>query len=151
MDYVTYTAEDKMGYTLPLLMYNDDEFYLARDFYYVFEQTDAFYEYIKVPQGFATDFATIHWTFRWLISPIDKHLVSAAIVHDYLVQSEEKGFGKPIIIRVSLDTGKRSEEVVTWEKASAIMRTIMKEQKAPVWKRQVVYLATRVWGILKGK
>lgn len=96
---------------------------------------------VEITAGFATNFASVPWYARWLISPVDPTIRIAALVHDYLVGE----FTDPgVIIH---DDGR--ESIVDWNQAAAILRRIMESDGARTWKRQAVYWAVRLHGWLK--
>jgi len=59
-------------------------FYLLEEFRYYFPWKPD--QYIVIPKGYRTNFASIPWYGRIFISPIDPDIVIAALVHDWLVQ-----------------------------------------------------------------
>lgn len=123
-------------------------FYLTEKFRYTFRNR----KYVVVPSGYRTNFASIPAVGRWLISPIDPQITVAALVHDWLTNEFDPinyaNYDKVIC------TGEQPTvlmDVVSWEQAVAILRQIMLEDGAPLWKRQVVYLSVRAYGIIKRK
>lgn len=96
-------------------------------------------KWVDIPAGFATNFASIPWFVRWLISPIDSSLLHAAIIHDYLVGEFN---GEPGVLHSSAGI-----ERVSWRQAAAILRSVMDADGARTWKRQAVYLAVRLHGV----
>ncbi len=44
---------------------------------------------IMVPKGFKTDYASIPKWLQWLISPIEKYVWRASILHDYLYSNKK--------------------------------------------------------------
>lgn len=96
--------------------------------------------HVHLPAGFLTNFGTIPWFARWLISPIDPQLRTAAAVHDFLVgEFGPQGY-------ITHEDG--ACEYVDWRKAAAILRSIMDADGAKTWKRQTVYWAVRLYGIV---
>lgn len=39
---------------------------------------------IEVPKGFVTDFASVPWILTWFITPYEKGIRRAALIHDWL-------------------------------------------------------------------
>lgn len=82
-----------------------------------------------VPAGTRSNFASIPWYARWLISQTDEILVHAAILHDYLV-------------------GEFGPQIVSWKQANEAMYVVMKafsyrSGRWPRLKRHLVYEAVR--------
>ena len=98
-------------------------------------------KWVDIPAGFATNFASIPWFARWLISPIDPTLLYAAIIHDYLVGEFN---GVPGVLH-----SQNGIERVSWRQAAAILRSVMDEDGARTWKRQAVYWAVRAYGLAR--
>lgn len=122
----------------PILTPHGSRWQLVRRFDYAVPGTD--YR-VSIPAGFSTNFASVPWYARWLISPVDPTLRVAALVHDYLVGE----FADPGLIIHADDTKER----VSWRKAAAILRRIMDDDGARTWKRQAVYWAVRLHGAFK--
>jgi hypothetical protein len=131
----------------PKIEIRSGKFYLTEEYKYIFDDG----KYVVVPEGYETNFASIPWYFRWLINPIDPEIVVAALVHDWLVQ-EWGDTDKNIPSSIFTDNEYGGVyDIVDWNQAAAVLREIMSECSAPLWKRQCVYLAVRIHGILKGK
>lgn len=77
---------------------------------------------ITIPKGFVTDFASIPRVARTLITGHD-NTRKAAVIHDYLYQH---------------GVGRRAQ-------ADLIFREAMQEAGVPRWKRQLAYLAVRIF------
>lgn len=93
-----------MKNSMPILTPHGSRWQLVRRFDYAVPGTD--YR-VSIPAGFSTNFASVPWYARWLISPVDPTLRVAALVHDYLVGE----FTDPgVIIH---DDGR--ESVVSWK------------------------------------
>lgn len=99
---------------------------------------------VVIRPGFITNFASIPWAARWVVSPIDPTICKAALVHDYLVGESTGRKGKVI-------TGKGSSYDPNWHQAAEILRGIMAAEGASWWKRTLVYRAVRLYGVLAGK
>ncbi|MFW9821364.1 MAG: DUF1353 domain-containing protein [Candidatus Thorarchaeota archaeon] len=80
-------------------------------------------EYINIPTGFITDFASVPRLFWNIIPPWGKY-GKAAIVHDYI-------YKKLLFTRAYCDK---------------LFLLIMKELKVPLWKRLTMYRAVRLGG-----
>ena len=78
---------------------------------------------VKVPSGFKTDFASVPRPF-WIIIPPDGQYTSAAVVHDYLYNIQDRP-------RVTCD---------------AIFLEAMQVLGVPLWKRRIMYRAVRMFG-----
>jgi len=100
--------------------------------------------YIAVPRGVKTNFASIPWFGRWLVSAVDPTLAEPAIVHDYLVGefTDQTGW-QPLIHNPD---GSVEDSDIDWRQAAAILRWMMEDRGAKRWKRQAVYWAVRVAG-----
>ena len=95
---------------------------LLEDFeYYLGDKTNGMI--IKVPKGFITDFASVPRLF-WVILPPWERYGKAAVLHDYLYQSQK-------FIRLMCD---------------AIFFEAMTVLKVPKWKKYLLYLGVRVGG-----
>lgn len=136
----------------------DGKFLLVEDFKYVFPWTseeDGMVQFVRIPRGFVTNFASVPSILRAFISPIDPDILIAAVVHDYLVNEfETEGVGTPEIYRkIYTDDGDVKIHIdrdVYWNKAIYIMRQIMEhEYNAPKWKQFSVYSAVRTYGRIR--
>ncbi|MGE3705688.1 MAG: DUF1353 domain-containing protein, partial [Vicinamibacterales bacterium] len=76
------------------------------------------------PAGFTTDWASIPWLARLLLSPTDPHYLRAAGTHDFL-------YARGGIARVVAD---------------AIFVDAMRALGCPMWKRVLLYLGVRLGG-----
>src|SRR5437764_1311818 len=65
---------------LQLFQGDGTNFMLVDPLFYEIKRTG---KVITVPAGFVTDFASVPWYARWLISVLGRHSIPA-IVHDYL-------------------------------------------------------------------
>lgn len=109
-------------------------------------------DYVLLPEGMRTNFATIPAVARWLISPIDPDIVIAALVHDWLVGEFLEGYmGKSACIFEQGSGVFVTRYKPSWSMSAKIMRWIMKAEGAPWWKRTAVYLAVRAHGIIQRK
>ena len=79
--------------------------------------------YVNVPIGFVTDFASIPWVF-WALVPYWGKYGKAAVLHDYIYQ-----------------TGSRSRK-----EADAIFYEAMIVGNTRPWKAKLMYLAVRLFG-----
>lgn len=112
-------------FTTPLIGSWNDEmtlFTLSESFVYYVGSLNS-NEFIKVPVGFETDFASIPKCFQWLFPPIGKY-GKAAVVHDYLYC-----------------TGS-----VTKEYADYVFYEAMGVLKVPNYIRRLMYYAVRKFG-----
>lgn len=80
-------------------------------------------EWVKVPVGQPTDFASVPWWARWLVSKVGLHNL-AAVVHDYLYRNAK----------------------YNRKKADLIFREAMKVLGVSAFKRNLMYAAVRVGG-----
>lgn len=99
---------------------------------------------VLVPNNYRTNFATIPAPARLLISPIDPVIVEAAVVHDYL--TGEFGSTRGIIYKGAGET--YTTYTPSWKESTYWMRTLMKRNGAPAWKRGAVYFFVRVFGVV---
>lgn len=121
-------------------------FILEEAFFYQFPWTDS--KHVEVPKGTKTNFASIPQIARWLVSPIDEHIVVAALIHDYLVN--EFVVGDPKVNWVDA-RGYKKEYSPDWNEAIYIMKRIMEAEGQPTWKRMAVWAAVRIYGIVQRK
>ena len=94
--------------------------YLSFDYHIGSEDSE---EYVRVPEGFVTDLASIPWFARWLIPKVDRHC-QAAVVHDFLYHSQQ--FSRA--------------------KSDAIFLEAMEVLGVAKWKRLIMYKAVRLGG-----
>lgn len=98
------------------------------------------YKAVTVPAGTYSNFGSVPWYVRWLISSIDPALMVAAILHDY-------------------ECGEHGQPTTDWRKAAKHMRAVMKYfdryDPAPSWwrraKRHLVYRGVMLNGLIKGR
>lgn len=105
---------------------------------------------VTIPKGHVTNFASVPWFVRWIVSPIDPDIVAASVIHDGLVSE----FSGPHSYVEYFDpfTGQvLGRYRPTWNEAAWIMRSIMKASGAPAWKRGIVYSGVRLYGFFAGK
>ena len=79
-------------------------------------------EFITIPKGFVTDFASIPRVF-WVILPPDGEYTQAAVLHDYMC----------------------STSMFPMKKIDKIFLEAMVVLKVPAWKRNTIYWAVRIW------
>jgi len=89
--------------------------------YYVGEESNP--EYIEVPAGFKTDFASVP-RMLWNIIPPDGNYTQAAVLHDYMYFRQ---------------LFKRS-------KCDKIFLEAMEVLKVSLWKRKIMYQSVRLFG-----
>ena len=80
-------------------------------------------DYISVPAGFVTDFASIPWLF-WTILPAWGKYGKAAVLHDYLYQGM----------------------YMTRKQADGLFYDAMLVSGTKTWKAMVMYYAVRLFG-----
>lgn len=97
--------------------------------YYIGEEGSD--EYIDVPKGFVTDFASVPRAF-WAIFPPDGKYTQAAVVHDYLYN--QKGVVK--------------KKNYTRKQCDQIFREAMKVLGVNILTRNTIYRAVRMFGWL---
>lgn len=90
--------------------------------YYREEDND---EVIKVPSGFESDFASVPFVFRAIVSPIGRHS-KPAVLHDYLCELYHQG-------KVSRDY------------CDEVFNEAMKVKKVPFYHRVVLYSGVRMY------
>ena len=88
-----------------------------------------------VPIGFPTDFASIPWFLHSLFPKNGSH-DAAAIIHDYLYARH------PIVKNYTMMGVRR----ITRKEADQLFLKIMKELETPPLRRNLMYLAVRVFG-----
>lgn len=102
---------------LQLFQGDGTNFMLVNPLFYEVKRTG---QIITVPAGFVTDFASVPWYARWLISVLGKHSIPA-IVHDYLYW----------------------EQRCTRDEADAILKEAMNEYGSSWRDQDAVYYAVR--------
>ena len=100
--------------------------------------------WVEIPRGHITDFATIPWFARWLISETDKTILIPSLIHDYLVG--QFPYEEPATIRQHRPGGGYYYERPSWDKAAFILKHSMEAEGAPRWKRMIVHWAVRFYG-----
>ena len=95
---------------------------------------------VCIPEGVRSDFASIPWYVRWLISRTDREILIASIIHDYQVGQFS------------------GEPVEKWRDAAQFLKEVMEffaDPKGVSWwsrlKRHLVYRGVMLNGILKRK
>lgn len=101
---------------------NKDKWVVEKTFRYYVTETD----FVEVPSGFVTDFASVPWGFH-NIFPKDGTWTQAAVTHDYLY-NQRKVHGR-----------KRSQ-------CDKIFLDAMKELGVSRWQRYSMYSAVRIGG-----
>ena len=89
--------------------------------YYIGEEGSG--EFVTVPEGFVTDFASVPRLF-WIILPPDGQYSQAAVLHDYLY----------------------SEQIFTRKKSDDIFLEAMTVLKVSWLKRRTMWLSVRMFG-----
>ena len=150
-------------------------FRLRKEYRYTFENGN----YIVVPAGYKTNFASIPAFARMFLSPIDPDLVIASIVHDWVIGEftwhrpidavasdyfQRVIYGHPAskASALSIPEGARAlcedefpnmdiivDKHISRIQAAAIMRNVMRETGCPVWKRQLIYGSLRSYEAIK--
>lgn len=83
-----------------------------------------------IPAGSKTNFGTIPWFFRWLVSPLDPVIAMPSIVHDYLVSEfgKEKDYLEPkyamVIKNGSIDTTTVFRSGYEWVDSALLFRKL---------------------------
>lgn len=95
---------------------------IEREFIYFIGKEDSD-EFVVVPIGFTTDFASVPRLF-WTILPPDGTYTQAAVLHDYLYHTQQY-------------SRKRSDEI--FYEAMGIL-------KVPRWKKWIMYKCVRLFG-----
>jgi hypothetical protein len=91
--------------------------------------------YVEVPEGFLSDGATVPRPFWWLLPPWGTY-GQAAIVHDYLCET-----GKMVVADAEFALRTRAD-------AERIFKDSMLASGVPTWKKNVMYIAVRVFSKL---
>lgn len=92
-------------------------------------------EFIKIPSGFVTDFASVPRIF-WSIIPPDGKYSQAAVLHDYLYSRMGE-----------VEHGDYTQ-VYTRKECDKIFLEAMKVLGVGWLKRRVMYRAVRIWGFI---
>src|SRR3990167_4905100 len=94
---------------------------IEREFtYYIGEENSN--EFVIVPKGFITDFASVPRPF-WFLFPPDGKYTQAAVLHDYILH----------------------EGIYSYPKADYIFYEAMGVLKVPPWNRWIMYRAVQIW------
>ncbi len=103
-----------------------------------------------IHKGTSTNYASIPWYIRWLISPIDPVLALTSVVHDALVN--EFGDSKYSLKFVNSVDGEAYNGEVSWKMAADSMLSIMNVKKGTLdyFKSRAIYSAIRLHGYIKG-
>src|SRR5690606_21098311 len=137
----------------PLITFRDGLFWLDQSLVYRMPWDKK--QYVVVPLGYATNFASVPWIARMIVSPVDPDIVIASVVHDFLVGEFHNTSGIRVIPMIYVDPerldGIGHRKRVKWDGAAWYMREIMKHEGAPRWKRFVVYSGVRLYGWLSGR
>lgn len=99
-------------------------------------------DYIRVPEGFITDFASIPWLF-WTFLPAWGKYGKAAVIHDCLYQNG--GIEHPV------SRGCSWIKIITRKEADTIFYEAMLVSGTKPWKAKVMYRAVRLFGWLAWK
>jgi hypothetical protein len=91
--------------------------------------------YVEVPEGFLSDGASVPPPF-WNLLPPQGAYGQAAIIHDYLCET-----GKMIVSGVPAPTPTRA-------KVDSLFKQAMVASKVPGWKRNIMYIAVRIYSKL---
>ena len=83
---------------------------------------------VRIPIGYHTDLASIPRLLHWFMNPASKHIRAAAVVHDYCYTD------------LCQDMTKQQADLIIREAMGCVV------WPAPIWKRNVVYLAVRIGG-----
>ena len=92
-----------------------------REFTYYIGEENSF-EFVTVPKGFKTDFASVPRGL-WNILPPDGKYTQAAVLHDYIL----------------------SANIYPFKKADYVFYEAMGILGVPKWKRITMYMAIRIW------
>ncbi|QOC54121.1 DUF1353 domain-containing protein [Caulobacter vibrioides] len=83
---------------------------------------------VTAPSDYVTDFGSIPWFARWLISPFDR-AAKAYVIHDILCDDRSRP---------------RRE-------ANRILREALEVLGVPPWKRWTIWLAVRAYALITGR
>lgn len=138
----------------PVITFRDGLFWLDQSFVYRMPWDRS--QYVVIPLGYATNFASVPWIARIIVSPIDPDIVIASLIHDFLVGEFHNTSGIRVIPVIFLEFESKENDynrrkTVNWDGAAWYMREIMKHEGAPRWKRFVVYSGVRLYGWLSGR
>ena len=91
---------------------------------------------VAVPKGFQTDFASVPCIFWPILPPVGRYS-KAAVIHDYLcAQCEECNYQY------------EQHTIKTRQQADEIFLEAMTILEVKPWKRTVMFIAVRLWGIV---
>lgn len=92
--------------------------------------------YVIIPEGTRTNYASIPWWLRWLMSKVDPVLFLPSIVHDYLVQEFDYYGDRPVVLKTRNSGGAfvsptmiKSPEPVDWFEAAEIFKQMIRIYK----------------------
>lgn len=103
------------------------------DYYVGHEGSD---DVVSVPVGFQTDFASVPCMFWPILPPVGRYS-KAAVVHDYLCEQCEK-----------YNYQYNQYAIKTRQEADDIFLEAMTILEVKPWKRTIMYIAVRLWGII---
>lgn len=119
---------------MPYIAYPDltysgrgDVFILTKPLIYHSNEVDITFQ---VPIGFPTDLASIPRLVRPLLPVVDRH-ANAAVLHDFLCRVQ----------------GEYKHHHLSRSEVDYIFRKAMNEAGVPYWKRWVMYLSVRSYGL----
>ena len=104
---------------------------------------------VEIPEGTLTNLGTIPKQLHWLIKPDDEDMFYAFLVHDVLVGEFREPFKVHISNYLYDEERVMYAAVSSWDQANEIMRTVARMCGAPAWKRQLCYLAIKVYGYVR--
>lgn len=99
---------------------------------------------LRVHKGTSTNFATIPWFVRSILSPMDPILALPSLVHDALVNE----FSDSVITIIYASGATQSVKNVPWKVAADTMLGLMKQYPGRLnyLKARLVYSAVRAYG-----
>lgn len=102
---------------------------------------------LRIHKGTSTNFASIPWFVRWVISPLDPVIALPAIVHDALVNE----FGDGVVTIIYSNGSTQSVTNVDWKTAADTLLGLMKRcpGKLNYFKAHYVYSSVRAYGYIK--
>lgn len=126
------------SFTEPLCVLIDNHpkepFILAKEFYYGIDSEHG-HEYVVIPKGYRTDFASIPGLFRIFYERVGQHS-KAALVHDYIYDTRG----------VSLTTAPGVKRPVSRSEADRIFLQAMEVLGVRYTKRRAFWFGVRVGG-----
>lgn len=114
--------------------------FIYEDYEYIFPWDKS--RKVIIAKGSRTNFASIPWWARWLISPADKDLIKAAAIHDGLVKEFKK---QSFVYRDN------SPYLPSWGEACDILIKTAAHEGAKKWKQFIVKRAVMAHGEMEGK